>query len=218
MRFPRAKAAGFSAVAVAAALLAWAIVGAHSAPASVARAASCQGAEKACCQADNQREQRRKLLRQKNAQQKRPNVIVIETDDQNASDMFVMAQTLGLLGARGTSFSNAYVSYPLCCPSRATFLTGQYNHNNGVLTDQRYGDLDNSNTLATWMRRAKYRTAMVGKYLNGYGVLFPTEVPPGWSQWFAMTDSTDQKRYHYRLNENGRIHRYGKGARNYVTD
>jgi arylsulfatase A-like enzyme len=220
MHFPRRQAAGFSTAVIAAALLAWALVGpSHSASAApVAKAAKCEGMDKASCQAKNERQRRLRHLKFVNAQQKRPNVIVVETDDQNFTDMFVMSQTLGLLGARGTTFDNAYVSYPLCCPSRATFLTGQYAHNHGVLTDQRYGDLDNSNTLAVWMRRAKYRTAMVGKYLNGYGVVLPREVPPGWSQWFAMTDSTDQKRYHYRLNENGKIHHYGGGARNYVTD
>jgi N-acetylglucosamine-6-sulfatase len=214
----RPQAAGFSLAAILVALTAWALLVATdtASTAPVARKAKCQDADKAACQARNER--RLRHLKFVNARQKRPNVIVIETDDQNYSDMFVMAQTLRLLGSRGTTFSNSYVSYPLCCPSRATFLTGQYAHNHGVLTDQRYGDLDNSNTLAVWMRRAKYRTAMVGKYLNGYGVILPREVPPGWSQWFAMTDNTDQKRYHYRLNENGRIRRFKAGARNYVTD
>ena len=71
-------------------------------------------------------------------------MIVIDTDDQNASDMFVMRNTLSLLGAHGTTFQNSYVSYPLCCPSRATFLTGQYAHNHGVVTDNQYGVLDNT--------------------------------------------------------------------------
>src|SRR6185312_15273665 len=90
-----------------------------------------------------------------NAQQKRPNVIVIETDDQNFTDMFVMSQTLGLLGARGTTFDNAYVSYPLCCPSRATFLTGQYAHNHHVLStvppDGGVEALNAAHTLPVWL-------------------------------------------------------------------
>ena len=135
-------------------------------------------------------------------------MIVIDTDDMNVTDMFVMRNTLSLLGAHGTTFRNSYVSYPLCCPSRATFLTGQYAHNHGVLTDQRFGDLDSSNTLAVWLKRAKYRTAMVGKYLNGYGVVDPREVPPGWKQWFALTGGTEQKRYGFKLNENGKVRNY----------
>ena len=143
-------------------------------------------------------------------------MIVIDTDDMNVTNMAVMRNTLSLLTAKGTTFRNSYVSYPLCCPSRATFLTGQYAHNHGVLTDQRYGDLDNSNTLAVWLRRAKYRTAMVGKYLNGYGVINPREVPPGWTQWYALTDRTEQHRYKIKLNENGKVRHYGRKPSDYV--
>jgi arylsulfatase A-like enzyme len=155
-------------------------------------------------------------LRRKNAQQKRPNVIVIDTDDMNVTDMAVMRNTLSLLSAHGTTFQNSYVSYPLCCPSRSTFLTGQYAHNHGVLTDQRFGDLDSSNTLPVWLRRAKYRTAMVGKYLNGYGVTDPRLVPQGWSQWYALTGGTEQHRYNFKLNENGKVRHYGRKPSDYI--
>jgi N-acetylglucosamine-6-sulfatase len=185
-------------------VLAWA-VSAQSAHAS----AKCNKA----CQAHREKLAK---LRQRNAQQKRPNVIVINTDDMNVSDLFVMRNTLSLLGAHGTTFGNSYVSYPLCCPSRASFLTGQYAHNHHVLTDQRFGDLDSSNTLPVWLRRAKYRTAMVGKYLNGYGVLNPREVPPGWTQWYGLTGGTEQHRYNFKLNENGKVRRYGRSPANYI--
>jgi N-acetylglucosamine-6-sulfatase len=168
-------------------------------------------------------------LRRQNRKQKRPNVILISTDDQNQTDMFVMSITQALLGGRGTTFENSYVTYPLCCPSRATQITGQYAHNHGVTTTDLpngYNGLDHSNTLAVWLRRAKYRTAMVGKYLNGYGindnvpepVSDAREIPPGWAEWYGLTGGTDQKRYNFKLNENGKVRRYGKGARNYVTD
>jgi N-acetylglucosamine-6-sulfatase len=231
MRSGRTTRAGFAIAVLCAAAAAWAAAPATGSPtggqteaggAPLARTAKqCQGTGKTQCQADNQRRQRIEQLRRLNAQQKRPNVIVIETDDQNVTDMFVMQNTLNLLAARGTTFSNSYVSYPLCCPSRATFLTGQYSHNNGVTTDtlpNAFGALDNSNTLAVWMRRAKYRTAMVGKYLNGYGIYNRREVPAGWSQWYGLTGGTDQKRYRYNLNENGKLHYYRNGPRNYVTD
>jgi N-acetylglucosamine-6-sulfatase len=169
-----------------------------------------------CDQACQARRGKQAQLRHENALQKRPNVIVIDTDDMNQTDMFVMRNTLSLLGAHGTTFQNSYVSYPLCCPSRATFLTGQYAHNHGVTTDQQYGQLDNTNTLAVWLRRAKYRTAMVGKYLNGYGVVNRREVPPGWSQWFGLTGGTEQHRYGFLLNENGKVRHYGRSPRNYI--
>jgi N-acetylglucosamine-6-sulfatase len=194
--------------ALCAAVLAWAAPAAHAGP-------KCDRA----CQARQEQHRRHiQKLRRQNAHQKRPNVVVIDTDDMNQTDISVMRNTLALLGAQGTTFANSYVSYPLCCPSRATFLTGQYAHNHGVTTDQQYGQLDNSNTLAVWLRNARYRTAMVGKYLNGYGVppFSRREIPPGWTQWFGLTGGTEQHRYGYLLNENGKVRHYGQGARNYI--
>ena len=155
-------------------------------------------------------------------------MIVIVTDDQS-NGMVGLDATLRLLARRGTTFSNSYVSFPLCCPSRATFLTGQYSHNHGVFTTELpngYNGLDHSNTLAVWLRSSGYRTAMVGKYLNGYGiedgipepVLDAREIPPGWSEWFGLTGGLEQRRYKYKLNENGKIRFYRKGGKNYVTD
>jgi N-acetylglucosamine-6-sulfatase len=171
---------------------------------------------------------RLRKMRIANKHQKRPNVVVIETDDQSNS-LLGMDDLARLLVAKGTTFANSYVSFPLCCPSRATFLTGQYSHNHGVFTTELpngYNGLDHSSTLAVWLRSSGYRTAMVGKYLNGYGIedgipeAVPDarEVPPGWAEWDALTGGLEQRRYKYKLNENGKVHFYGKGAQNYVTD
>jgi arylsulfatase A-like enzyme len=173
---------------------------------------------------------RQKLQKQRraNRRQKRPNVIVIETDDQSNS-MLGMLDTLRLLGGRGTTFANSYASFPLCCPSRATLITGQYSHNHGVFTTELpngYNGLDHSNTLPVWLRNSGYRTAMVGKYLNGYGIddgipeplVDAREIPPGWAEWYALTGGLEQRRYKYKLNENGKVRFYRKGGKNYVTD
>jgi N-acetylglucosamine-6-sulfatase len=205
MGFGRPQCAGLSAAALCAVALAWAAAGAPSADAAPKCGKACQAHKQQLAE-----------LRRQNRLQKRPNVIVIDTDDMNATDISVMRNTLSLLGAHGTTFRNSYVSYPLCCPSRATFLTGQYAHNHHVLTDQRFGDLDSSNTLAVWLRRAKYRTAMFGKYLNGYGITNPREIPKGWTQWFALTGGTEQHRYGFRLNENGKVRHYGRKPSNYI--
>ena len=206
MRLRRRQAAGVL-VVLCGAVVAW------TAPSAGAATGNCSSH---CSTATGGKGSRLAELRRQNARQKRPNVIVIDTDDMNLSDMWVMRNTLSLLGGRGTTFANNYVSYPLCCPSRATFLTGQYAHNHGVLTDQRFTDLASSNTLAVWLKRAKYRTAMVGKYLNGYGVVDRRQIPPGWSQWFALTGGTEQKRYAFDLNENGRLRYYPRKPRNYI--
>jgi arylsulfatase A-like enzyme len=212
----------FSLAIAATAVLAWALAttlgsAARPSQATAATRAGIAAACKAKCEGTrNQHRRSKERLRRRNAHQKRPNVVLINTDDMNVTDLAVMRHTLALLGAHGTSFRNSYVSYPLCCPSRATQLTGQYAHNHGVLTDQRFTDLDSSNTLAVWLKRAKYRTAMVGKYLNGYGVVDPRQVPQGWKQWFGLTGGTEQKRYGFKLNENGKVHNYPRKPANYI--
>jgi N-acetylglucosamine-6-sulfatase len=154
--------------------------------------------------------------------QTRPNVVVIHTDDQDAASMAVMARTRALLGAQGTTFTNSFASYPLCCPSRATFLTGQYGHNHGVLGNNPprggFAKLNGANTLAVWLRRSGYHTALVGKYLNGYGERNPREVPPGWSDWNGSVDPSSYRYYATTINRNGRLVTTGRGPASYLTD
>src|SRR5919204_4238549 len=87
-------------------------------------------------------------------QPKRPNVVILETDDQTLDEMAVLPQTRRLIGDQGVTFENNFDSFSLCCPSRATLLTGQYSHNNGVRDNKlpNGGDykLDSTNTLAGW--------------------------------------------------------------------
>jgi arylsulfatase A-like enzyme len=117
------------------------------------------------------------------------------------------------LAAEGTTFDRAFVSNALCCPSRATLFTGQYSHNHGVLgnapPDGGYGRLDKREWLPVWLQRAGYRTVHVGKFLNQYGIANPTEVPPGWSEWYASVDPSTYQFYGYTLNENGLLNTYG---------
>ncbi|HKH21227.1 MAG TPA: sulfatase-like hydrolase/transferase, partial [Gammaproteobacteria bacterium] len=118
----------------------------------------------------------------------RPNIVVIMTDDQTLEMMRVLTKTRQLIGDQGTTFRNSYVSFPLCCPSRATFITGQYPHNHGVFQNVPpnggYTKLNHNNTLPVWLQDAGYFTSHIGKYLNGYGQLTsPTLVPPGWTDW-----------------------------------
>src|SRR4051812_34050745 len=117
----------------------------------------------------------------------RPNILVIMTDDEAATDVSVMPHVQKLLQSQGTTFDNAVDSFPLCCPARATFITGQYAHNHGVAGNFYpygwYGMKDRSNILPAWLQHAGYRTALIGKWLNGYGARDAHgEVPP--------TDST----------------------------
>lgn len=218
-----------AAVALAALLaaVAAATVPAPGQPGSPEPAAAAPGAANEPGATEGKRERLREM-RRRNRRQKRPNVIVVMTDDQNES-MEGLPRTLRLLRDRGTTFANSYVSFPLCCPSRATFLTGQYAHNHGVISTElpnAYNGLDHSNTLAVWLRSSGYRTAMVGKYLNGYGIedgiaepaSDAKEIPPGWADWFALTAGLEQRRYKYKVNDNGRLRWYPRRTQNYVTD
>ena len=156
------------------------------------------------------------------AQPARPNIVLIETDDQTVESLRVMTNVGRLLAAQGTTFDNSIASYSLCCPSRATILTGQYAHNHGVLGNRPpeggYYSLDNANTLPVWLQRAGYYTAHIGKYLNGYGTRDPREIPPGWSEWHGSVDPSTYRFYGYTVNEGGRPRTYGSDAASYQAD
>ncbi len=154
----------------------------------------------------------------------RPNIIVLETDDQTVESLRVMPSVRDLLARGGTTFVNSFVSNSLCCPSRSTLLTGQYSHNHGVWTNSPpnggYGKLDHTNTLAVWLQRAGYHTALLGKYLNGYGTRGTpaTEIPPGWSEWHASVDPSSYNYWDYTLNEDGTLVHFGDAPADYQTD
>ena len=150
-----------------------------------------------------------------------PNVVVIQTDDMTLSDVYAtytdpltgalvaaMPSTLTEIAGQGITFSRYYVSNPLCCPSRASMLSGRYSHNTGVLTNffpsGGYYRLDLQNNLAVWLRNAGYLTSHVGKFLNQYGDNDPTEVPPGWNDWHTVIGDA-RLFYGYKLNDNGTV-------------
>ena len=100
----------------------------------------------------------------------RPNIIVIVTDDQRTDTMSIMRHTRDWLIERGTSFSHAYATTPLCCPSRASIFSGRYVHNHGVDTNGGPSRLDQTTTMQARLQGTGYYTAFAGKYLNGWAV------------------------------------------------
>jgi N-acetylglucosamine-6-sulfatase len=155
-------------------------------------------------------------------QRARPNVLVVMTDDQTIESLRVMANVKTLLADQGTTFDSSFASFSLCCPSRATFLTGQYAHNHGVMgnapPEGGYAKLDSSNTLPVWLQRAGYHTVHIGKYLNGYPGSNRTHVPAGWTEWYGSIDPSTYQFYNYTLNENGRLVTYGSDPASYQAD
>jgi N-acetylglucosamine-6-sulfatase len=148
---------------------------------------------------------------------RRPNIVFILADDLDKASTNKTARLKKYIAQKGATFPNAFVSEPICAPSRATILRGQYPHNHlvhrnspplgGFATFHNLGR--ERSTVATWLnRKANYRTAFIGaKYLNGYGETdrYRTYVPPGWDEWYAT-------RPHHTYNRNGTIRRYPAGT------
>lgn len=170
----------------------------------------------------------------------RPNIIAIIADDLDVKTLNLalknkfMPNLQKYIISKGSSFTRFFVTNSLCCPSRATFLTGQYSHNHGVYTNEStshgaIGAFNDSSTIATWLHAAGYRTGYVGKYLNGYGdsdlnndgVINDIDkkyVPPGWDDWQVLVDPTTYKVYNYTINDNRNLVSYGSDPSAYQTD
>src|SRR5437764_3995712 len=136
------------------------------------------------------------------------------TDDQALADVAKMPNVRRLLAARGTTFADAVDSFPLCCPSPATFITGQYAHNHGAFGNFYpygwYGMKGRANTLPAWLQRAGYRTALIGKWLNGYGARDAHgEVPHGFDIWRGLLDVSAYDYFNFVMNMDGRLRTWG---------
>ncbi|NUR07833.1 MAG: sulfatase [Nocardioidaceae bacterium] len=154
-----------------------------------------------------------------------PNVVVFMTDDMRYDDLRFMPHVHRLIGDQGVTFTNTFSPQPLCCPARASFLTGEYSHNHHVwshVAPYGFQALDDSSTLPVWLNRAGYDTQFYGKYLNGYGAQPAPDggsslryVPPGWTDWQGSVDNgrsagpaLDGGTYRYfdtTINDNGRL-------------
>jgi len=152
----------------------------------------------------------------------KPSIVFILTDDQRWDTLDGMPTVRTELAEHGITFANGFVSDPLCCPSRASILTGQYAHSTGVWQNKPpYGGFpafhQDRSTIATWLRRAGYRTALFGKYLNRYK---GTYVPPGWEKWEAIAGAVDpyDLYYRYTLNIDGRLVKHGNRPEDYSTN
>lgn len=137
---------------------------------------------------------------QRGAAPRRPNIIFLMVDDMRADELRYLPRTRSWLADGGVRFRNAWMPNPLCCPSRASVLTGLHSHNHGVWShsdDYGFHAFDDRSTLPVWLQQAGYTTTYLGKYLNGYGVQprpgrtggrSTQYVPPGWSQWRGSID------------------------------
>ena len=153
-----------------------------------------------------------------------PNIVFVLTDDLDYASAQKMPAINSLLVEEGVSFQNAFTSQSLCCPSRATILTGLYAHSSGIKGNkppdggfEKFRDEGlEEDTIAVRLQEEGYRTAYFGKYLNGYPGDDPTHVPPGWDEWHGKIK--EQKLYDYEINENGEVVSYGSEEEDFYTD
>ncbi|MFL5736274.1 MAG: sulfatase-like hydrolase/transferase [Actinomycetota bacterium] len=160
-----------------------------------------------------------------------PNIVLILTDDQRYDELSMPGVRSALMD-KGVTFSNGFVVDPLCCPSRATILTGKYSHGTDIYSNiPPHGGFatftnagEDQSTIATWLNDAGYYTGFVGKYLNGYSVNRTSYIPPGWDQWnaLALNGSPGGEHiggyYDYYMSVNGAQKFYGDKSADYSTN
>ena len=162
------------------------------------------------------------------ARSTRPNIVFVLTDDL-AWNLVRYLPHVVQMQRQGVTFANYFVTDSLCCPSRASIFTGRFPHDTRVFDNSPpeggysvfHERGEEAQTFAVALRRAGYRTALMGKYLNGYqpraheGQGRPY-VPPGWSEWDVAGNGYPE--YGYRMNSNGRVRAYGYRRADYLTD
>ena len=150
-----------------------------------------------------------------------PNIVMILTDDQRWDTLSYMPTVESELVAHGVTFSNAFVENPLCCPSRASFLTGQDSHTTGVYANDGdfggFAAFDDTSTIATSLHDAGYYTFFTGKYLNQYWDTGGLYMPPGWDRWRAFASIAPYFDYDVSLNGTA-VESYGSDPSDYSTD
>lgn len=150
----------------------------------------------------------------------RPNILFVLTDDQRWDSMSVMPLTRRDLTDRGVDFTESFTVTSLCCPDRATILTGLYAHHHGVKSNRGALDFDHErDTIARQLQEnAGYKTALIGKYLVFTGKALGLEVPPGWDQWQVFLQNNDlYLDYSLAVNGKGVPYRTSKD-KHYSTD
>ena len=161
----------------------------------------------------------------------RPNIVLILTDDQRFDSLYAMPRVQQDLIAHGVRFTNAIISNSLCCPSRATILTGGYSRTTKVYTNvytpsSPYGAWpafkaagDEQGTIAVALDQAGYRTGLIGKYLNDF---IGPRAPAGWDRFSAFTaDHEGGSYYDYSMfvkdGEGTHIENFGSEPNDYST-
>jgi N-acetylglucosamine-6-sulfatase len=161
----------------------------------------------------------------------KPNIIYILTDDQDIklNSLHAQPKVRSLLIEQGLMFDNAYVTTPVCCPSRSSILTGKYVHNHHTYENnvhagcnsQSWRDRNEQKTMGAYMSKAGYKTGFFGKYLNNYALansgVTVKHIPTGWDRWYTLVGNS--KFYHYSVSNQGVEEKHGSNyTQDYFTD
>lgn len=109
----------------------------------------------------------------------RPNILIVNLDDQGVDTMMAMPHVVSWMADGGTTYTRAYTASPMCCPSRASLMTGRYPHNDGVRTfDIKH--FQHRHTMQHEFHAAGYRTAIDGKMFVEWD---NSKRPPFFGDW-----------------------------------
>ncbi|XP_011315423.1 N-acetylglucosamine-6-sulfatase [Fopius arisanus] len=158
------------------------------------------------------------------------NIVVVLVDDLDLTldGMQPLMNAQNLIGKQGATYKNCFVASPICCPNRASILTGRYQHNHhtvnnsisGGCSSKQWQSNSEKTTFATILKdKMGYTTFYAGKYLNEYGSRAAggaQYVPPGWDWWYGLVGNS--KYYDYSLSINGSAKTYGHSPNDYLTD
>ncbi|GFQ75123.1 n-acetylglucosamine-6-sulfatase [Trichonephila clavata] len=159
-----------------------------------------------------------------------PNFVVILTDDQDVSlgGLTPLKKTYSIVKKHGAEFTNMFVTTPLCCPSRASILTGKYAHNHEVQNNSVNGNCNSiswqkeyeNKAFITYFKKEGYSTFYAGKYLNQYGKKGTGGVkhmPLGWDKWIGLVGNSCY--YNYSLSVDGKLVKHGSNPeKDYLTN
>ena len=161
----------------------------------------------------------------------RPNLVFILADDLDEtlnSTHIALPKTRELLASQGVEFASYYGHVPICCPARASYLSGRYQHNTRTLqnsvgtgcSDKHWQDSVEPEAFAPLLKAAGYNTFFGGKYLNTYGMPAAggtAHVPPGWDRWIGLVGNS--RYFGYTLSIDGVAQHHGDNyATDYLTD
>ncbi|XP_015117296.1 N-acetylglucosamine-6-sulfatase [Diachasma alloeum] len=158
------------------------------------------------------------------------NIVMVLVDDLDLTldGMQPLQNTQTFIGGQGATYENCFVASPICCPNRASILTGRYQHNHNTVNNSIFGGCSSrswqrnseENTFATILKgKIGYTTFYAGKYLNEYGSRGaggPQYIPPGWDWWYGLVGNS--KYFDYSLSINGTERKYGHTPDQYLTD